>query len=284
MRWTLLLAITLLPWTVWANPEKTFTLPGGATIEMVWIEPGTFIMGSPESEDGRDTNEGPQHEVTITRGFWLGKYELAQEQFESVTKSHPWSSGRLYVAEGPNYPAAYISWDDMQYLIGKLNEFEEAEIYRLPTEAEWEYACRAGATTRWAFGDDESLLREYAWYEDNGCDEEQCYAHEVGTKLPNPWGLCDMHGNVWEWVQDWYAPYTSDPQIDPVGPTTGSERVYRGGFFKNTPRSLRSASRAGLLGRRRLQHIGGRLLRVGPAPGPTTVSPASWGEIKAKFR
>ena len=276
------LIMLLVPWTVSANPERTFVLPGDAEIEMVWIEPGTFMMGSPPSEPGRYDNEGPQHEVTITRGFYLGKYELTQGQWESVMGTRPWE-GQDRVQEDPDNAASYISWNDAQAFIAKLNEVEGREVYRLPTEAEWEYVCRAGTTTRRSFGDDESQLGQYAWYRDNAWKVGERYAHAVGTKLPNPWGLYDMHGNVYEWVQDWYGSYTSDAQTDPTGPATGSLRVARGGSINSyAHRYMRSAFRSYRAPGDRYDVCGARLLRQGPPPEPSTVSPASWGGIKSR--
>ena len=239
----------------------TATLPGGATMDFVWIEPGTFLMGSPESEPGRYSSEGPQHEVTISQGFYLGKCEIAQAQWQSVMGTTPWS-GQSYVQENPQHPAVYISWNDVQEFIQAVNEAAGAELYRLPTEAEWEYACRAGTTTRWSFGDDEGQLGEYAWYYDNAWEVGLEYAQPVGTKLPNPWGLHDMHGNVYEWCQDWYGSYSSSSQIDPTGPVTGSARVIRGGRFGSVAQYVRSASRSNYSPSNRSNNIGARLLRT----------------------
>jgi len=149
----------LLTWVSvgYANEEIIVDLPGGATMAFVWIEPGTFTMGSPSSEPGRWDDEGPQHEVTISRGFYLGKFEVTQGQWQAVMGTRPWA-GESYVRENPNHPAVYISWNDVQAFIQKWNEAAEDSLYRLPTEAEWEYACRAGSVTRWSFGDDESQL------------------------------------------------------------------------------------------------------------------------------
>ena len=277
------LIILLVPWTASANPERTFLLPGGAEIEMVWIEPGTFMMGSSEDEPGRQHIEGPQHEVTITRGFWLGKYELTKGQWESVMGTTPWA-GHSYFQPDANYPAQYISWETAQEFVGKLNEAEGSEIYRLPTEAEWEYACRAGTETSWPFGDDESLLGQYAWYYDNTTNIGAEYPHAVGTNLPNPWGLYDMHGNVQEWCQDLYGAYASDPQTDPQGVLSGSSRVLRGGGFSHSAPDTRSAKRHSSWYGSPSYRFGTRLLRTGPAPDPTTISPTFWGEVKSRLR
>ena len=214
------------------------------SMEFVWIEPGVFQMGSPDTEPGRHTDEGPVHEVEISQGFYLGKYEVTQGQWEAVMGTTPWA-GKWGVQEHPSHPAVHISWDDVRVFIGRLNAAEGDLLYRLPSEAEWEYACRAGSTTRWSFGDDESELTDYAWYDVNAKDAGENYAHPVGTKLPNPWGLYDMPGNVREWVQDRYDSnyYNSSPRVDPPGPTSGSGRVLRGGSFSTDAEQLRSADR-----------------------------------------
>lgn len=243
--------------------SATLTLPGGATIEMVWIAPGTFIMGSSSSDSGRGDDEGPLHPVTLRQGFYLGKVELTQGQWESVMNTRPWA-GQSQVKEDPYYPAVYISWNDMQAFLVKLNQGEGKSVYRLPTEAEWEYACRAGTTTKWSFGDEEGQLEDYAWYEDNTCTVGEQYAHAVGTKFSNPWGVYDMHGNVWEWCQDWYGAYPSDSQTDPVGPSTGLYRVLRGGSFEYPAEYARSANRGRILPAHRGAGVGARLRRQWP--------------------
>ncbi len=251
-----------------AGEVRTFSLPNGVPMEFVWIEPGTFMMGSTDTEPGRYDNEGPQHEVTISRGFWLGKYVITQEQWQAVMGTTPWS-GIIYVRDHPRHPAVFISWDDVQQLIAQLNAHAGAEVYRLPTEAEWEYACRAGTTTRWSFGDDEAQLGDYAWYYANAWDAGLRYAQPVGTKLPNPWGLYDMHGNVQEWVQDWfsgsllwYGSYSDEAQVDPQGPSRGSIRVFRGGFFGSYPNNTRSAARRADTPAYGFNFNGARLLRT----------------------
>ena len=243
--------------------ELVASLPGGASMEFVWIEPGTFQMGSPASESGHSDDEGPVHEVEISEGFWLGKYEVTQGQWKSVMGRAPWS-GEDFVIEDPSHPAVYIFWYEVQVFIGELNEAAGDSLYRLPTEAEWEYACRAGSTTRWSFGDDTSQLTHYGWYGDNAWDIGETYAHAVGLKRPNAWGLYDMHGNVWEWVQDRYDAdyYNSSPRVDPPGPSSGSNRVIRGGGFFNSYRRLRSAARESLGPGAHFDGIGVRLLRI----------------------
>ena len=276
------LLLILYAVATFANEEITVELPGGATMEMVWIHPGTFAMGAPNTERYRGEDELPQHEVTISQGFYLGKYEITQEQWEAVMGSTPWS-GEDHVVQNPHHPAVYISWDDAQRFIDQLNDAPGEEIYRLPTEAEWEYACRAGTTGRWSFGDDEGQLGDYAWYSRNAWLLKLQYAQPVGTKLPNPWGLYDMHGNVGEWCQDWYGPYTSESRIDPTGPTEGSDRrVARGGTVLGNIEEVRSAVRAYSWPFSRSALAGVRLLRIGPKI--TAVTPETWGRVKDRHR
>ena len=275
-----LLLILLCPWVSagYTNEEIVVDLPGGATMEMVWIEPGTFTMGSPDTDPFVWDWEKPQHQVMISRGFYLGRYELTQAQWHAVMGTTPWSGGKPYVQANPNSPAVYISWKDVQELIERLNQAAGEEVYRLPTEAEWEYACRAGTTSWWSFGNDESRLGEYAWYNSNAWNVGKNYAQPVGTKLPNPWGLYDMHGNVYEWCQDWYASYSSSAQVDPTGPAAGSDRVLRGGYFYYNARITRSAWRFYMESFYRHSGFGARLLRRGAKI--TTITPETWGQIK----
>ena len=264
-----------------AVEERTFSLPGGAELEVVWIEPGVFQMGAPESEinetidwcvdlgESRSTcvelfgAEGPLHEVEISQGFYLGKYEITQGQWEAVMGTTPWA-GEDYVQEHSSHPAVYISWYDVQAFIGRLNAAAGDSLYRLPSEAEWEYACRAGTTTRWSLGDDVSQLTDYAWYWGNAWHVGERYAHAVGLKRPNAWGLYDMHGNVYEWVQDWYGRdyYNSSPRVDPPGPDIGSARVLRSGDFYVSAQAVRSAVRYGDSPDDRYYFIGVRLVRI----------------------
>jgi formylglycine-generating enzyme required for sulfatase activity len=185
------------------------------------IPAGKFMMGSPESDDTAFADREPQHRVRITKPFYLGVYEVTQEQYEKKMGKNPSRSFK-----GASDPVEMVSWDDAVEFCTKLSA-KEGKTYRLPTEAEWEYACRAGTTTVYSFGDDESQLGEYAWYGANSRQE----THPVGEKKPNAWGLNDMHGNVSEWCADWYdGDYYKDASTDdPSGPVTGSYRVFRGG-------------------------------------------------------
>ncbi|MEI8376532.1 MAG: formylglycine-generating enzyme family protein, partial [Planctomycetota bacterium] len=186
-----------------------------AKLEMVLISAGSFTMG--------DEIEKPAHKVTITKPFYLGKFEVTQEQWEAVMGSNPSHF------KGPKNPVETVSWDDCQKFLVKLNAKTGGQEgkFVLPTEAQWEYACRAGSTGKFCFGDDEKQLGEYAWYDKNSGGK----THSVGEKKPNAWRLYDMHGNVWEWCQDWHSTYGEKALADPSGLTTGSRRVRRGGCW-----------------------------------------------------
>jgi formylglycine-generating enzyme required for sulfatase activity len=275
-----MLVVALILWTgaACASPQITVDLPGGATMAFVWIEPGTFRMGSPASESGRTDTEGPQHQVTLTKGFWLGQYEITQGQWQAVMGTAPWS-GQVWAQAGAGYPAVCVSWDDLQAYIHVLNQAVGDSLYRLPTEAEWEYACRAGTTTPWSCGDDESALADYAWYMANTWNAGLTWAQAVGSRQANPWGLCDMHGNVWEWVQDRFRYYSYAPQIDPLGGLMRIPyRVMRSGSYGDPAGGTRSAARFATEPNTRAEYVGGRLLRIEKTP--TVVAPGSWGQVK----
>ena len=223
---------------------KTFMLPGNTPLEMVWIEPGTFMMGRYVGEKHSLGREAPQHEVTLTHGFWMGKYELTKAQWEAVMGTTPWS-GKAYVSDEPKSPAVYVSWNDAQEFITALKGLT-GKAFRLPTEAEWEYAYRAETKTRFYWGDDSSYteIGDYAWWRGNVLDADEKYARRVGQKLPNAWGLYDMGGNVWEWCNDWYGSYSIDSATDPAGPSSGSGRVVRGGSWHLTAWYCRAAPRS----------------------------------------
>jgi formylglycine-generating enzyme required for sulfatase activity len=229
-----------------AGVDETILLPGDVPLEMVWIEPGTFMMGAYAGEQDAQSVESPQHSVTLTQGFWMGKYELCKAQWTAVMGTTPWS-GQAYVLEDGNSPAVYVSWEDAQLFITALNTLT-GKTFRLPSEAEWEYACRAGSTERFYWGDDASSseIGSYAWFSDNAGKAGEHFAHVVGQKTPNAWGLYDMSGNVFEWCNDWYDSgyYWSSPASDPEGPASGSDRVGRGGGWGGHGYGLcRSANR-----------------------------------------
>jgi formylglycine-generating enzyme required for sulfatase activity len=192
-------------------PPREFTNSVG--MKFVLIAPGMFQMGS----DARDSDEKPVHEVTLTKGFYLQATEVTQAQWQAVMGTNP-----SYL-KGPERPVERVSWDDVQEFVRKLNAKEKDTRYRLPTEAEWEYACRAGGKEP----DVAPNLDEVAWRWRKSGDE----THPVGQKKPNALGLHDMRGNVWEWVQDWYGPYSTEPQVDPQARQSWMARVSRGGSW-----------------------------------------------------
>ena len=243
-----------------ASAEKkdnlTFKLADGVDLEMIWIPAGTFMMGSPEDELGRYDNE-TQHQVTLTQGFWIGKYPVTQAQYKGVTGGNPSHFTSFFGGMKKDNPVESVSWDEIGHFCYVLNETHESELpsgykFALPTEAQWEYACRAG-TTR-ALNSNQNLLNgngydsrldELGWYDANSGGK----THPVGQKKPNAWGLYDMHGNVWEWCRDncKYAGGVAtdtyrDGVVDPVC-CSGSNRVLRGGSWRNFAGYCRSASR-----------------------------------------
>lgn len=233
------------------NPPKVQNFTNSIGMEFVPIPAGSFLMGSPGIEKDRDADEGPQRQITISKPFYLGKYEVTQEQWEKVMTVNP-----SYFKNCPKCPVENVNWQEIQNFITRLNALGEGK-YRLPTEAEWEYACRAGANTKYSFGEDESALGGYAWFSENSGNR----THEVGTKQSNAWGLYDMHGNVWELVQDWKGNYPNGAVTDPLGPANGSTRVGRGGSWYGLSRFLRSAGRFGNSPLDRDNGLGFRLVR-----------------------
>ena len=216
------------------GPKKNLAvdLGGGVMMEFVLIRPGSFMMGS---DKGNNNNERPAHKVTITKSFYLGKYEVTQEQWEKVMGSNP------SIFKWPKLPVERVSWNDCQSFLAKLQEKGSGQKFALPTEAQWEYACRAGSTGDYCFGDGDAHLGEYAWYSSNAANQ----THPVGAKKPNAWGLYDMHGNVWEWCNDAYGSYSSEAISDPAGGGSSHVRMLRGGAWNDSPDILRSAGRYG---------------------------------------
>jgi formylglycine-generating enzyme required for sulfatase activity len=229
-----------------ASPQKFYrVLRQVPPANMVFIPPNTFTMGTPANELNRGADEGPQTTVTITRGFWMGKYEVTQGEYEAVIGSNP--SGFPGVADRP---VETVSWLDATNYCARLTQQDLAagrippgSHYRLPTEAEWECAARAGTSTRFSYGDDPDFtdLASHAWYWFNS----GVGTHPVGQKAPNPWGLYDMEGNVWEWTQDWYGPYPGGSITDPQGPASNATgvKVIRGGAWDAGESNCRSGRR-----------------------------------------
>ena len=238
-------------------------LGNGVTMEMLLIPAGEFVMGLPGKSDGET-----QHWVRLTKPFYLGKYEVTQEQWETVMGSNP----TVAKFRGPKYPASLVSWDDCQAFLEKLNtrQGNPAGKFQLPTEAQWEFACRAGSSTRFCFGDDDRRLGEYAWYAQNSGRQ----AHPVGEKKPNAWGLYDMHGNVCEWCQDRHVNfYTNAPAVDPTGDDSGSFRVLRGGGWTEDPWECWSGRRGSISHDLRGVSLGLRVSLVPADDGPLPPKP-----------
>jgi len=248
--------------TVWGEDRygvfAAFTV-GGVTQRMRWIPPGRFLMGSPGREEGywdggwswdgeghwdgakrwggkaRGDNEGAQHEVVLSRGFWLGEVPVTQALWTVVMGDNP---SRF---KGADRPVEWVSWEDCQRFVKAVNEMVSGLDNRLPTEAEWEYACRAGTTEpTWLGVNKAANLDRIAWYWGN-CDKQ---TKPVRSKEANPFGLHDMLGNVWEWCEDWAGFYNTAPAVDPTGPVTGEERILRGGSWNNEANEIRAARRS----------------------------------------
>jgi len=257
--------------------DKTFTNSMG--MEFVLIPAGKFIMGSPNGEPGRAENEGPQREMQIPKPFYLGKYEVKVSEFREFVKATQYKTdaetkGGAFIAvkgkwerkEGitwnnpgfsqkDDHPVTCLAWSEaMDY--GKWLAQKTGHAYRLPTEAEWEYACRAGSRLAYSFGSDGRELSKFGWYAENSGGKTR----PVGQKKPSSWGLFDMHGNAREWCQDWYGNYPAGKAVDPAGPPRGSNRVIRGGSWGSPAKDLRCAERRnGILGSDR---AGFRLVRL----------------------
>ena len=229
--------------------NHTVELNASVGMEMIWVEPGTFTMGSPENEEGRKTNE-PEHNVTLTRGFYLGKYEVTQAQYEAVMQGNGDGLASYpveYKFQDPNKPVVQVSYADVQVFLKYLNEQQKSLVpvgweFTLPTEAQWEYACRAGTKTAYSWGDELSPdFANYNW--DGDWDTGNDYRlRTVGNYAPNRWGFFDMHGNVSEWIRGWYGSYADGNITDPEHEDIDTEHHVRGGDWYAD--ALRSANRA----------------------------------------
>ena len=224
---------------------------------LVPVPHGEFLMGvSAVPGEGKKESrlppgakgEQPRHTVRITQPLFISVCEVTQGQYRQVMNEAPWK-GQPLTTEGDHVAASYVSWDQAEAFCRQLSQLESA-TYRLPTEAEWEYACRAGTTTGFGFGDDLQRLDEFAWFDQNAYKVGEQYAHSVGQKRPNAWSLYDMHGNVWEWCSDFHGSYgeqlkasKDDVLVDPTGPDKGRHHVWRGGSFAENGVNLRCSSR-----------------------------------------
>ncbi|HPS79899.1 MAG TPA: SUMF1/EgtB/PvdO family nonheme iron enzyme, partial [Thermoanaerobaculaceae bacterium] len=258
-------------------PQITVNLPGGVPLTLVRIPAGTFMMGSPESERGRYAGEGPQHEVTLTEDYYLGKTEVTQAQWQAVMGTPALVEQCGAVGVGPNYPVYCVSWNDVcggitgsscvpSSFIAKLNELLGTTKFRLPTEAEWERAARGGTTTEFSFaapagwdtmcGSFPEAAAYMSW-----CGTSSCLRHPVGLLQANPFGLDEMHGNQSEWVADWWGAYPASAVVNPTGPAMASFRVFRGGDSCYNARDCRSATRGAMDSAGRYMNTGFRLAR-----------------------
>jgi sulfatase modifying factor 1 len=229
-----------------AGDVETLELGDGVLLKMVWCPSGSYVRGSPEGEAGRFDNES-QHEVTITKGFWIAQSEVTIQQWLTVMGSTSERPG--FYGHFPR-PKALVTWDDCQNFINRLNARVPDGRFRLPTEAEWEYACRAGTATAFHGGDSLGVTAARFYGSTPSTNEFLGRRDLIGGLMvrscqPNAWGLYDMHGNVWEWCQDWYGPYPTGRVTDPVGPASGTVRVNRGGGYYSTAEDCRSARRHG---------------------------------------
>lgn len=239
-------------------------LGDGVKLELVYVSPGTFVMGSQEAPGAEwQADERPEHRVTIPRGYYLGKYKVTRGQFAAFVKATGYRTeaekegkawGRLATGgwsdiaglswQNPNFPqtddhpVTCMNWNDAKAFCDWATK-KTGRTVKLPTEAEWEYACRAGTKTKWSFGDDAGQMGEYGWISKNSGGA----THPVGQKKPNAWGLYDMHGNVWEWCQDWAGPYTATETVEPLGPVGGDRRILRGGDWRHDASYARAAFR-----------------------------------------
>ena len=222
---------------------ETFIVPS-CGMKLNWVGAGRFQMGSPDQEAGRSNDEGPRTEVTISRGFWVGTYPVTQEEWKAAAEDASGLNAEPSYFRGDRLPVEQVSWNDCELWLQELNTLEAARLphgftYRLPTEAEWEFVCRAGTPTRFHCGSADGALDEHAWFSTNSRSQ----THVVGEKKANAWGFHDMHGNVWEWCGDWYGPLPGGAVTDPKGAVFGVNKVFRGGSWGVAAARCRSAYR-----------------------------------------
>jgi formylglycine-generating enzyme required for sulfatase activity len=225
-------------------PESVEGATNSIGMDLRLVKAGSFPMGSSADASDASDDVAPQHLVKLSGDYYLGVTEVTQGQWYAVMGTRPWV-GRSSVVEGPRHPATYVSWYDAVSFCKRLSK-KEGVTYRLPTEAEWEYACRGGSTTNYSFGDDRLALVDAAWFngvDGDGSAKNERYAHKVGIKQANPWGFYDMHGNVYEWCADWHGEMTNAEDENPVGPENGSYRVNRGGGWNSDAEYCTSAYR-----------------------------------------
>ena len=273
-KWLIALSLLIFDEANFSNAQQPKEITNSIGMKLVLIPKGTFQMGSLVSEEGHEKNEH-LHEVTISKDYYLGVTEVTQGQYEKVIKTNPsyYQKEKIRKKSSLMYPVEFVSWDDAVAFCKNLSELPEEKkagrIYRLPTEAEWEYACRAGSTTAYSFGANSKSLGDYAWFADNSGSKKLdssdlsnwsknnpreyldavtsagCLPHPVGEKNPNAWGLYDMHGNVLEWCSDFYGAYPEGAVSDPSGPKEGLNRMIRGGSWISDAGKCRSAYRQG---------------------------------------
>ena len=264
MRSLFVCVILLLGSPILGQQPKAITNSIGMKLMLVHAD--SFDMGSPDDEIGRLEIQETIHGVTISRSYYLGAYEVTQEEYKKVVGDNPsyFSTMTMGGRDSSKYPVENLSWNDAVSFCEKLSELPDEKAagrkYRLPTESEWEYACRASSSSAYCCGDSRDELAEFAWFEVEADDPKlKDRTHPVGLKKPNRWGLYDMHGNVWEWCHDWFALYPSEAVTDPKGPPKGSVRVYRGGSWEDRADGCRSARREGDAETHSRLHVGFRI-------------------------
>jgi formylglycine-generating enzyme len=276
MNWrcTLTAALVLVLTSLAHAQGESELVTNSVGMKFTQIPAGQFLMGRGQAYDeilrlttislGVDRaikTEVPQHKVLIST-FLMQVTEVTQQQWQDVMGTRPWD-GKGSVTTGADYPATSISWEDAQKFCEQLSR-REGTKYRLPTEAEWEYACRAGTSTIYSFGNEVSDMPDYGWITDNAHSKGEQFAHRVARQKPNGWGLYDMHGNVWEWCGDWFGEgyYGVSPEKDPSGPREGSARVVRGGSWRSSDTHARSTFRSGVPSSTTQDDLGFRVVLV----------------------